>query len=175
MKFNRAGARAVAVPSLEGEVTLSLVRIVAASVAAEALGIATLFALVAVLGPNDLPSAQLFAERLDLWVGPVSGGIFCLPEGGGSADGSAPTRPPTGWWSACWQRRSMVRCCGSVAPHSRRYSRRRMPCGLLPGRPADGSPPGPVEHIAGLTTLRSAPLPTACAERRGRSSRPGCA
>jgi hypothetical protein len=66
---------------LESEVTLSLVRIVVAAVVAEALGIATLFALVAVFGPGDLPSAQLFAERLGLWVGPVSGGLFCLAGG----------------------------------------------------------------------------------------------
>ena len=81
MKFDRPGARAVAVPRLEGEVTLSLVRIVVAAVAAEAIGIVALFALVTVFGPSDLPSAQLFAERLGLWVGPVSGGLFCLAGG----------------------------------------------------------------------------------------------
>lgn len=52
-------------------------RVVVAVVIAEILGVAILAALVAVFGPPGFKAAQPFAERLGMWVGPISGFVLC--------------------------------------------------------------------------------------------------
>jgi hypothetical protein len=49
-----------------------------AAVTMETLGIGILFVLVAIFGPHDPAGDQAYAERLSLWVGPVSGTVLCL-------------------------------------------------------------------------------------------------
>jgi hypothetical protein len=53
-------------------------RTVIAALAIEGLGIALLFVMVALFGPNDGVAAQAYAERLGQWVGPISGAVLCL-------------------------------------------------------------------------------------------------
>ena len=57
---------------------IKFVRIAIAVIVAEVLGILSLGILVDLFGPSDRAATQAFAERLGLWVGPISGFIFCL-------------------------------------------------------------------------------------------------
>jgi hypothetical protein len=59
-------------------VKLRLGRIAIAVIAAEVLGILALVVLVAIFGPPGFEAAQLFAERLGPYVGPISGFVLCL-------------------------------------------------------------------------------------------------
>lgn len=56
-------------------------RIAIAAIVAEVLGVATLVILVAIFGPSGMEAAQPFAERLGMWVGPISGFPLCLAGG----------------------------------------------------------------------------------------------
>jgi hypothetical protein len=49
-----------------------------AAVTAEALGIVVLIVIVAIFGPHDPAADQAYAERISLWVGPISGAVLCL-------------------------------------------------------------------------------------------------
>jgi hypothetical protein len=52
-------------------------RVVIAALLIEALSIAALISLVALFGPAERAAAQLYAERLGRWVGPISGVVLC--------------------------------------------------------------------------------------------------
>lgn len=57
-------------------------RIAIAAIAAELLGVLALVVLVTIFGPSGgFEAAQLFAERLGAWVGPISGFLLCLAGG----------------------------------------------------------------------------------------------
>jgi len=53
-------------------------RIVLAALVVEVLGIALLFALVALLGPNESAAARAYAEQLGQWVGPIGGAVLTV-------------------------------------------------------------------------------------------------
>jgi hypothetical protein len=53
-------------------------RIVIAAVATEVVAILALVAVVALLGPNEMTTAQQFAERIGFWFGPASGFVLCI-------------------------------------------------------------------------------------------------
>jgi len=53
-------------------------RVAIAAVAAEILGIIALVVIVALFGPQERAAAEAYAMRLGMWVGPISGFVFCL-------------------------------------------------------------------------------------------------
>jgi len=53
-------------------------RVAIAAVVAEILGIVVLIAIVALFGPDERAAAEAYAMRLGMWVGPISGFVFCL-------------------------------------------------------------------------------------------------
>ena len=60
---------------------LRIGRIIMLAVAIEALSILALVVLVALLGPSDPAAAQVYAERLGYWVGPIAGFVLCAVGG----------------------------------------------------------------------------------------------
>ena len=56
--------------------TIHYLKILGLGVVIEILGVLTLVLLVAVSGPVDAEAAQATAERLGLWVGPVTGFLY---------------------------------------------------------------------------------------------------
>jgi hypothetical protein len=62
-------------------VKLRFGRIALAAVLAEVLGVLALVVLVATFGPSEFKAAQPFAERLGVWVGPLSGFLLCTAGG----------------------------------------------------------------------------------------------
>jgi hypothetical protein len=53
-------------------------RILIAAIAAEVLGVIALVVVVALFGPSEKTAAEAYAMKLGLWVGPISGFVFCL-------------------------------------------------------------------------------------------------
>lgn len=53
-------------------------KIVAIAIVIEILSIAIFVVLVGAFGPREPSAAQAFAERLGVWVGPLSGFILCV-------------------------------------------------------------------------------------------------
>jgi hypothetical protein len=51
-------------------------KLILGSVIAEIAAILLLVSLVAIFGPRDAETAQVYAEKLGRWVGPLAGGIF---------------------------------------------------------------------------------------------------
>ena len=66
-------------------------RIVLTAVAIEVASIVALVALVALAGPDERGAAQVFAQRLGLWFGPLCGALLCF--GGGYRLGRQAPRP----------------------------------------------------------------------------------
>ena len=49
------------------------IKLIAGAIAAEVLAILILILLVAIFGPRDQAQAQVYAEKLGVWVGPLAG------------------------------------------------------------------------------------------------------
>ncbi|MFN2508851.1 MAG: hypothetical protein ABR589_08775 [Chthoniobacterales bacterium] len=60
---------------------IAWVRLILAAIAAEACAILILVAAVALFGPGEPNAAQLFAERLGRFVGPIAGTLLGLAGG----------------------------------------------------------------------------------------------
>jgi hypothetical protein len=69
---------------------LRLGRIAIAALLAEVLGVLALVVLVAIFGPPGFEAAKPFAERLGVWVGPISGFVLCVAGGYWAARGAGP-------------------------------------------------------------------------------------
>jgi hypothetical protein len=52
------------------------IRLIAGSIAAEVLAILVLIIMVAIFGPKDQAQAQVYAEKLGVWVGPLAGVVL---------------------------------------------------------------------------------------------------
>ena len=68
---------------------LRIGRIVLAAIATEVFAVLVLVLLIATVGPRDAEGAQVFAERLGYWVGPLAGFGFCALGGAWVARGLA--------------------------------------------------------------------------------------